>query len=94
MTVDIDENILRLEISVEHIIGVESLEGLHDLNHIEHRHLLRELLPLAQEVEQLASDAQVHHQKQLGLVLESPVQVDHEVRVLKLPVDGALSDDG
>lgn len=85
---DANQNVLGLQVSVQHVLLVQHFEGLHDLHDVEGRHAFGQFVSLTQEVKQLATHTKVHDEEQFGLVLEGPVEVNDEVGLaLALAVD-------
>lgn len=58
-----DENILRLQVPVEHIFRMKNFKCLHYFDCVEKSHFFRKLVSLGEEVKQLSSDAEVHYKE-------------------------------
>ena len=82
VTFVVQKHIFRLQVPVDDAVLMQAAEGLHKLGRVEHGTSLRELLVLAQVVEQLATIEEVHHKVELGGRLE---------RVVKLHDEGAVN---
>ena len=74
----VEEHVLRLQVSVDDTILVQASECLNELCRVEHGSPLRELLVLAQVIEQLTSIEEIHDEVELGWCLEGIVQLHDE----------------
>lgn len=75
MAIDIDEDVLRFDISVDDVLSVQVFKPEQQLCEVEPSLILCKLLHLTQMEEHLASSTQVHHEEELCLRLEGPIQL-------------------
>lgn len=90
MALCVQENVLRLEVPVDDVLLMKSLDGTNDLSRVQFRPLLAELLLLAQIGEELATVEEVDEEVQLAISLERIVQAN-DVGVLDLLQNVSLS---
>lgn len=79
----IEDDVLRLEVSVDDVTLVQGSDGVDHLSGVELGAVLRESLLAAEISEQFATVEKVNEEVQLGFRLEGKVQADN-VRVLDL----------
>ena len=91
VSVDIYQDILRLDVSVDNILIMQVLKTEQQLRKIKSSLLFCELLDFAQMEEHLTASAHVHHEEELLLRLEAPVQFRCE-RVVDFLHDQLLVD--
>mmetsp|Transcript_43174 Transcript_43174/g.109040 ORF Transcript_43174/g.109040 Transcript_43174/m.109040 type:complete len:322 (+) Transcript_43174:145-1110(+) len=84
-----EQQVLGLEVAVQHAVGVQVLQPQYNLSAVEARARLAELLVLLEMVEQLAAVHKVHDEEELVGCLEGVVEV-HQEGVHQLLQDVAL----
>lgn len=95
MASDSYQNVLWLQVSVEHILLVKNFKRLHYFDYVKWGHSFSEFVSLTQEIEQLSPHAEIHYEEKLGFVLESPVEINDEIGLsLALAINLDLSDYG
>ena len=86
----VQKDILRLQVSVDDAVLVETTEGFDELGRVETGSPLTKLLVLAQMVEELATVQEVHHEVEFGGRLESILEL-YDERAVDLLKDVTLS---
>lgn len=84
VTVDVDKDIFRLEVAIEHILVVDVLKAKQDFSEIKLGFLFTEYPLVLQQVKQFAAAAEVDNEVQVILRLKPPVELDYE-RVIRQP---------
>ena len=80
MAVPREEDVVRLDVTVDVAHVVDGLDGQHNLGHVEARHVLVErIVEARREAEQVAAGVVVHHEVEERLVLEAVVQLGQEL---------------
>mmetsp|Transcript_39863 Transcript_39863/g.124626 ORF Transcript_39863/g.124626 Transcript_39863/m.124626 type:complete len:220 (+) Transcript_39863:1976-2635(+) len=74
----VEQEVLRLEVAVQDVHGVQELERERDLGHVELGRLGEQQPLLAQVEEELAALQVVHDEEELGVRLEGHLQPNHE----------------
>lgn len=92
VTLRVEQDVLRLQVSVQNLILVQVADGLHQLSGIDLCSLLVKLFLFSQVSEHFASVHEIDGQVQLGIGLEGVVQFDN-VRTLGMLQDLALGVD-
>jgi hypothetical protein len=78
MAVYINQNVFRLDISIDYVQIMEMLKAKQQLSEVELSFVFSKFLDLAEMKEHLTSSAQIHDKKQFGLGLKRPVEFDDE----------------
>ena len=74
----VKKHVFWFQVPVDDAVLMQAAESLHELGCIEHGTSLRELLVLAQVVEQLASVEEIHHKVELSGGLEGVAKLHDE----------------
>ena len=70
MTIAVQNNILRLQVSVHDVDAVQVLDGQKDLGQVEGGHPLRHPVSLVQKIEKVSAGIVLSHEEDLLLCLE------------------------
>ena len=72
MPVPVQQNVLRLQVTVHDLLGVQVLQGTDDLGRVEEPRVVGEAAAVAQVAEQLAAGHELHQHVEEALVVARP----------------------
>lgn len=70
MSVDVNENVLRLDVTVDYVLFVKVFKAEQQLRKIEPSLIFREFLDFTEVEKHLAASAEIHNEEELGFRLK------------------------